>query len=771
MLGGLCPSDVALVLRYCSGRASVLFFRLIRENRRAKTQFQVVPSMAPPRILLCGDPLGRLSQLYKRVAAVAKSAGPFDLLFCVGQFFPDSPDRLQDLMDYIDQRTPIPIPTYFVGDYGLGAPASSPTLWLTNPIAASGLGGLGFATISTGSKAVERLCVAYLSGRHSSEAQKFGTYTEDDIDALRAWAEEPGVVDFGVSNRADISEVPSEVTDSSGCDPVISKLVAEIKPRYHIAGTKGIFYAREPYSNDNVPHVTRFLGLAPVGNKDKQKFIHAISPTPASTMSAAEVTARPANTTLSPYTVVEPKAHTKEAAKRPSDSISESQYWRYDVSGKRPRKDAGNGAKLCFKFTSSGSCSRGEKCNFVHDMDAREQSRRGVCFDFLNKGKCERTTDCKYKHNLVDKIESATRGKSRSRECWFCLSSLNVESHLLLSIGENWYCALAKGALVLEHVLLMPIEHLPNTLAMAPEAEAELARFKKSLKTYCKRHDMEVVFFEWVFKHTTHANLQFMACLSCVSWVILQLYDILCDAIPIPLSKVSAVQEQFNSAAEKQGFKFVTTNSGQSMIDLTFGCSLLEGQERLNIYYRGGTSPGGGMGRKARVTLEKALGVHAKALLKDHHATTLGADGSSTEGRKFLKEKLDSGLSFFYAELPEGKILSHSVDDNEKFPVQFGREVLAGLLDMPDRADWRACSVSKEEETQMAEDFKKRFKEFDPNQATVAWIRFQFIRYAELEIQVGIGNFGESIGDQVAIDDENSAIEEEGGTEEDERII
>ncbi|KAK9091535.1 hypothetical protein Sjap_024712 [Stephania japonica] len=63
------------------------------------------------------------------------------------------------------------------------------------------------------------------------------------------------------------------------------------------------------------------------------------------------------------------------------------------------------------------------------------------------------------------------------------------------------------------------------------------------------------------------------------------------------------------------------------MIGLTFGCSLLEALEWLNIYYRGGTSPGGGMGRKARVTLEKALGVHAKALPKDHHATTSASVG------------------------------------------------------------------------------------------------------------------------------------------------
>jgi len=39
---------------------------------------------------------------------------------------------------------------------------------------------------------------------------------------------------------------------------------------YHIAGTKGIYYAREPYTNVDAVHITRFIGLASVGNRNKQ---------------------------------------------------------------------------------------------------------------------------------------------------------------------------------------------------------------------------------------------------------------------------------------------------------------------------------------------------------------------------------------------------------------------------------------------------------------------------------------------------------------------
>lgn len=40
------------------------------------------------------------------------------------------------------------------------------------------------------------LSVVYLSGLQSSVSQQFGTYSEDDVAALRAIAEDPGIVDL-----------------------------------------------------------------------------------------------------------------------------------------------------------------------------------------------------------------------------------------------------------------------------------------------------------------------------------------------------------------------------------------------------------------------------------------------------------------------------------------------------------------------------------------------------------------------------------------------
>ena len=88
------------------------------------------------KILICGDVKGKLSTLYKRIASVNKSAGPFDAVFCVGSFF-DGPSAIapgasdeaavaaaaaaaegpfnnEELRAYVDGTESAPIPTYFV---------------------------------------------------------------------------------------------------------------------------------------------------------------------------------------------------------------------------------------------------------------------------------------------------------------------------------------------------------------------------------------------------------------------------------------------------------------------------------------------------------------------------------------------------------------------------------------------------------------------------------------------------------------------------------
>lgn len=78
-----------------------------------------------------------------------------------------------------------------------------------------------------------------------------------------------------------------------------------------------------------------------------------------------------------------------------------------------------------------------------------------------------------------------------------------------------------------------------------------------------------------------------------------------------------------------------------------------------------------------------------------------------------LTEVVQVGAPYFVAEFEDGPSLFVKI--RGRFSLQFGREVIASplLLNIPDRIDWKACSMSKEEETQAAKAFRKMFQQFD----------------------------------------------------------
>lgn len=158
-----------------------------------------------------------------------QSTGPFDALLCVGQFFADSPDLPDELSDYVDGRAAVPIPTYFTGDYGVGAARVlsaaakrfpdrgfatngvelCPNLYWLKGSGRFSLQGLQFLIIILDGlilfglfdflarfELIAGLSVVYLSGKRPSEGDASGGYSEDDVDALRALAEDPGIVDL-----------------------------------------------------------------------------------------------------------------------------------------------------------------------------------------------------------------------------------------------------------------------------------------------------------------------------------------------------------------------------------------------------------------------------------------------------------------------------------------------------------------------------------------------------------------------------------------------
>jgi hypothetical protein len=143
-----------------------------------------------------------------------------------------------------------------------------------------------------------------------------------------------------------------------------------------------------------------------------QKFLHALSPTPAAVLSAKDLAVRPPNLTVSPYELAAVyKKRGGDARGLNGNGVSkqnqgqsdevDGQYWRYDTSrSKRQKRDDGD--RVCVEFITKGTCSREGNCKFRHQLEDGTPIPKGVCFDFITKGKCEKGPDCRYRHSLED---------------------------------------------------------------------------------------------------------------------------------------------------------------------------------------------------------------------------------------------------------------------------------------------------------------------------------------------------------------------------------
>ncbi|GFU28835.1 CWF19-like protein 1 [Nephila pilipes] len=124
-------------------------------------------------------------------------------------------------------------------------------------------------------------------------------------------------------------------------------------------------------------------------------------------------------------------------------------------------------------------------------------------------------------------------GVSQER-CWFCLTNPDVQKQLLLSIGDHSYITLAKGGLVRDHLLIIPLEHVAASTSLSESAEKEIEDYKLALVEYFHVQDQNVIFFERNFI-SPHLQIQ---------------------VVPIPKSSSSGITKTIIEFASDQGLEF-----------------------------------------------------------------------------------------------------------------------------------------------------------------------------------------------------------------------
>lgn len=318
---------------------------------------------------------------------------------------------------------------------------------------------------------------------------------------------------FSFQNLLPEQQLPPELQKLQG-SASLARMLEVVLPKYHITSdsSAGVFYQRLPYVSEHAAsgrkQLSRLIGLSGVSqSKDKtKKYLHALQVVPTSTLSSDEQSHVdiPAGTTQNPYLLA---AQQQDA----------------EPSLKRRKTDATSGglsAEQVAQLTQQSSSSS----QFFYDQRLAERGQRR---DNLVAHPNQRQHD---RRNNRSQIPERT-------ECWFCLATPTLERHLIVSIGEEAYLAMPKGAISVDHVLIVPIAHEVSSMKLSSTAWKEIDRFKAALREHFAAQDKELLVFDrnTTTISTTHCHLQ---------------------CIGVPRAKAAAARQIFEAEGEKYNVKF-----------------------------------------------------------------------------------------------------------------------------------------------------------------------------------------------------------------------
>uniref|UniRef100_T1HES4 Cwf19-like C-terminal domain-containing protein n=1 Tax=Rhodnius prolixus TaxID=13249 RepID=T1HES4_RHOPR len=108
-----------------------------------------------------------------------------------------------------------------------------------------------------------------------------------------------------------------------------------------------------------------------------------------------------------------------------------------------------------------------------------KQPRPNFFFDIPSSRRSEERRISRKQHHRNKKSHKKKDGK-----CWFCLSTCVDEKHLVISVGNQAFLALAKGPIIKEHVLITTLEHRRAVRILDEPARKEIEKYKKALMKY-----------------------------------------------------------------------------------------------------------------------------------------------------------------------------------------------------------------------------------------------------------------------------------------------
>ena len=218
-------------------------------------------------------------------------------------------------------------------------------------------------------------------------------------------------------------------------------------------------------------------------------------------------------------------------------------------------------------------------------------------------------------------------------DCWFCLASPTCEKHLIVTVFDECYVAMPKGAVNEFHSLIVPVEHGGDGAFVTKKLAPEMETVKSKLRTHARTALQKDLF---VFERCIQTKGGYHTHVQC---------------IPVEAGSGPTIQSKMLEMSVRAGFQLREITSELSL-------NALEEDWSEGYFY-----------------VEIPLG---------------GGD----EYRRFIYRAGDASGGD-----EQGSKRVH-------VPLQFGREVLAEVLNKPEIGHWKACVISKEKEEELTASFR-----------------------------------------------------------------
>ncbi|CAK5277556.1 unnamed protein product [Mycena citricolor] len=660
------------------------------------------------KILTVGSAVGSMRDLFAKVKSIDAKHGKFDLVLCIGDFFGalDNASAVEETRQLLDGELEAPIECYIMqGDNPLSDAviqkfsknggelcknvfllSKSGTITTANGLRIACLGGRydaemyssaeaapGFSSPFFSSHTVERLLSNTLT--NSTSKQNYGS-----LAGIQSTATASQLVDILISNawpaavtHLSSAPLPNPELAQIGAPP-LDGLVRKTKPRYHFAASGGkppLFWEREPYLwDDEQGRVSRFVSLGAFGGEQppgkKQRWFYAFSIAPDGP--AAVSAQRPANATKNPFLEMNSRP-----MKRTFDQASEAENFIFG-NVRQPQKRT--------RVGEPGKPPPGYKCHrcessehLIDDCPERVKPPEGYVCRICNvSGHLVR--DCPTRFALGD------TGGRKPREGYIC-RACGSDGHYLDD------CPSSSGR---------PSERRSNKRGPPKEITADECWFCLSNPNLAK-HLIVAIGSEC---YVTLAKGQIVPTHPPT------------DGPSVPggghvlIIPIAHFPTYSTIPGDLAGPIIEETERHKTALREMFA----KHKAAMVTFEVGKLSAKGGHAHVQAVPVPLALQDKVEQVFRSE-GQMLGIDFEA-DPDEALQTCAGGRGSYFRVDLPNGQKLVHLIKDHVPFGIQFGRQTLASLLNMPERMDWKACSLSDDEDKADAQAFKAAYAAFSP---------------------------------------------------------